>query len=64
MTTVIANAIVVTGNADEDVLHNAAIAISEDRIASTGPTEEVGQASSASNRERSSRCRNGPPTPC
>ena len=62
MTTVIANAIVVTGNADGDVLRNAAI--SEDRIASTGPTEEVGQASIAFNRERSSRCRNGPPTPC
>ena len=41
MTTVIANATIVTGNADRDVLHDAAIAILEDRIAAIGPTAAV-----------------------
>ena len=44
MTTVIANTTIVTGNATRDVLHDAAIAVSEGRIASTGPTGEVRQA--------------------
>ncbi len=41
MTTVIANATIVTGNAGRDVLHDAAIAIAEDRIAAIGPTDDV-----------------------
>ncbi len=41
MTTVIANATIVTGNVGRDVLHDAAIAIAEDRIASIGPTDDV-----------------------
>ena len=44
MTTIIANATIVTGNAERDVLYNAGIAISEDRIASIGPTGDVRQA--------------------
>ena len=44
MTTVIANTTVVTGNAGRDVLHRAGIAVSEDRIASMGPTDEVQRA--------------------
>ena len=44
MTTVIANATIVTGNAGRDVLHDAGVAISEDRIAAIGPTDEVRQA--------------------
>ena len=43
MTTVIANATVVTGAAGRTVLHDAAIAVSDDRIVSVGPTEEVRQ---------------------
>ena len=43
MTTVIANATIVTGDPARTVLHNAAMAISEDRVASVGPTEEVQQ---------------------
>lgn len=41
MTTVIANATIVTGNAGRDVLHDAGIVISEDRIAAIGPTDDV-----------------------
>ena len=41
MTTVIANATIVTGNAGRDVLHDAGIAISEDRIMAIGSTDEV-----------------------
>ncbi len=41
MTTVIANATIVTGNAGRDVLHDAGIAISEDRITAIGSTDEV-----------------------
>ena len=41
MTTVIANATIVTGNAGRTALHDAGIAISEDRILALGPTEEV-----------------------
>ena len=44
MTTIIANATIVTGNASRDVLHQSAIAISEDRIVSVGPTAEIEQA--------------------
>ena len=44
MTTVIANTTAVTGNAGRDVLHQAGIAISEDCIASIGPTDAVRQA--------------------
>ncbi|MCY4558705.1 MAG: amidohydrolase family protein [Chloroflexi bacterium] len=44
MTTVIANATIVTGNAGRDVLHDAGIAIVEDRIAAIGPTDDVRQA--------------------
>ena len=44
MTTAIANTTVVTGDAGRAVLHNAAIAVSDDRIVSVGPTEEVRQA--------------------
>ena len=44
MTTVITNATVVTGDAGRTVRHDAGIAISEDRIASVGSTEEVRQA--------------------
>ena len=44
MTTVIANATIVTGNAGRDVLRDAAIAISDDRIASIGPTDDLRQA--------------------
>ena len=44
MTTVIADTTVVTGNPARTVLHQAGIAISEDRIASVGPTVEVQQA--------------------
>ncbi len=41
MTTVIANATIVTGDAGRTVLHDAAIAVSDDRIVSVGPTAEV-----------------------
>ena len=41
MTTVIANATIVTGNAGRDVLHDAAIAIAEDRIAAIGQADDV-----------------------
>ena len=41
MTTVIANATIVTGNAGRTVLHDAGIAVSEGRIAAVGPTAEV-----------------------
>ena len=44
MTTIIANATIVTGNQSRDVLHQSAIAISEDRIVSVGPTAEIEQA--------------------
>ena len=44
MTTIIANATIVTGNAARDVLYDAAIAVSGDRIVSIGPTGEVRQA--------------------
>ncbi len=44
MTIVIANTTIVTGNPDRAVLHDAGIAISEDRIVSLGPAEEVQQA--------------------
>lgn len=43
MTTVIANATIVTGDAGRTVLHDAAIAVSDDRIVSVGPTEDVRQ---------------------
>ena len=43
MTTVIANATIVTGDPGRAVLHDAAIAISEDRVASLGTTTEVRQ---------------------
>ena len=41
MTTVIANATIVTGDAGRTVLHDAGIAVSEGRIAAVGPTAEV-----------------------
>ena len=41
MITIITNATIVTGNAGRDVLHDSAIAIAGDRIASIGPTGEV-----------------------
>ena len=41
MTTVIANATIVTGNAGREVLHDAAIAISANQIAAIGPTDDV-----------------------
>ncbi len=44
MTTVIANATIVTGDAGRTVRHDGGVAISEDRIAAVGPTEEVRQA--------------------
>jgi cytosine/adenosine deaminase-related metal-dependent hydrolase len=44
MTTVIANATIVTGDAGRTVLHDTAIAVSDDRIVSVGPTEDVRQA--------------------
>ena len=44
MTTVIANTTIVTGDAGHTVLHDAGIAISEDRIVSVGPTDEIRQA--------------------
>ncbi len=44
MTTVIGNATIVTGNAGRDILHDAGIAVSEDRIAAIGLTDDVRQA--------------------
>ena len=43
MTTIIANATIVTGDPGRTVLHEAAIAISEDRIVSLGTTAQVQQ---------------------
>ena len=52
LTTVITNTTIVTGNPARTVLHHAGIAITEDRIASVGPTGEVEQRGCPSSNER------------